>query len=535
MTLPGNPFELLSQGKPITKPLLVGGTFATAWVTLPSMFFLAALGLAGLGALRREWPLVAIALSVAPVPGSFAIVAALVQLARRRWLEVTLDGFVLTKRDGSRQKYQEEQIVAIAQQSIPMSSGGFKRRVILELQQGERQERLECFYALDPGTADPLYALLQRVQRTLMQRLQAGLPHGERLTGDGWYYDRQGLHIQRGPALGVYPVEQLTYLAWFDEQIKIYRQQEWQPFFTIAQGSRNAEVLGQLLWSQIGARPTVNDPIASHPLGRWMYTFKNRDTLIGLVLLGFLLPFLFLFAFLASEAVPGPFVLLALLLLFANGFSLWLVWRGWQLKLDYHQFGLCQPNLKKMLRFEQIQAMTWKFNHAQLRFESIRLPVSQEIHYVAAFTHFHPDLLTIRNFIASVIAERWWQQLSERQSVRWTKKLVFHYDELEYVPMSLFGPEEPERVAYPLTSYYLFTDHLDLFVQGKPKAVLQQSTNARNFYPGWMVLNWIYAAIQPQADPSLAVAASPFTSRPQPSTTTRDQRIQTSRDHPPGS
>ncbi|MFQ3649553.1 MAG: hypothetical protein SNJ75_04415 [Gemmataceae bacterium] len=522
MALPDAPLPLPSGSKPLTKPILVGGTLTSGWVVVPSCFLLAAGFMVLNGIVRKEWPLVTIALSAMPVLGGITLLAALVQLARRRWLEVTLDGFVLTRRDGSRVVYNDQQIVALAQQTIPNRLGSVKRRVVLEVQNNERLQRIECFYVLKDGEVDSLNPLVDRNMRALIQRTQAALAQGAGLGGDGWYYDHKGLHIQRGPVIGVYPIEQLTYVAWFNDQIQIYRDQEFRPFFSIPQGSRNADVLAHLLWGQMQTRPGLNDPIHTHPLGRWMYTFKNRDAFIGSII-----SILFICGFVLSNfslrnRLGTEFFLLLPLCLLGATLGLWLIWRGWTMQLDYHQFGLCQPNRQRLLPFEQIEAMTWSTDCTSIRFEPLPGDASQQINYQVNFPLFHLNLIVIRDYIASLIAKRWWQRLSERQSVRWTKRLVFHSEELEYIPQkTLLGSKDPQRVPYQQLSFYLFVDRIDLYVQGQSKVAMQQTTEARNFYPGLMVLYGIYSTLQ-QLGSEQAASNSLFTSR---ELLTSDERI----------
>jgi hypothetical protein len=214
-------------------------------------------------------------------------------------------------------------------------------------------------------------------------------------------------------------------------------------------------------------------------------------------------------------------LILALLCVFLNLLGVWALWRGWSMQLDYHQFGLSQPNRQRMLRFDEMEAMTWNPQNTDLRFEPIPGSSGQVIHYRTTNQVFHANMTVIRDYIAGVIARRWWDRLVEKQSVVWTKNLTFHFEELEYTPSTLLGFGDPERVPYGVTSYYLFVDHLDLFVQGLPKVALQQKTGARNFYPGLTVLNWIYGSMSSGSNESQP--KTPFPPRePGP----RDERIQ---------
>ncbi|MGL4552604.1 MAG: hypothetical protein ACRC33_15635 [Gemmataceae bacterium] len=498
MPKPLDPSKFVARGKPLSRPVLVGGTLQSAWV-VP---FATAAVLAAVGVvlyLKTDIPYTLALIPaglVAAVPGA---VAAAVQLARRRWMEVTVNGFVVTRRDGSRTAYDDEQIAAVSQQTWPRSDGGYLRRVLIEVTADGGGDAIECFYHVPPNTADPLYALVDRNVRGLAQRTADGLDRGARLDGLGWRYDRDGLHVHRGPARGTYPPDDLTYLAFYDGQIKVYRGADTDPLFCLPDTSANAHALGQLLWPAMEKRPGVNDPPAGQPLGRRMHTVRGYDGRVGWVLIG-------LFgaataAFVAVGLVAEQTVMLVLggLSLFLALLGVWCVWRGSYMRLDYHQFGVAQPGRGRSLRFEDLGTLRW--TGTDIRIEPLPGRPGQVIAFHTTGMDFNHDRVTIRDYIAGLVAQRWRKELADGP-VRWTASLRFLPDKLEYQPAGVFARGEPVAVPYAITSFFLIQTWMELFVQGEQRAVMKQPLNAANFYPGLILLIWLTEEARQQGQPA---------------------------------
>lgn len=510
MAKPLHTSSLPPRSKSLTRPILVGGTLHSGWVVGP-------LGLAAIIAIvgvimmfRTNFIVGLVTLAIAAALSVPGLIAVAIQLTRRRWLEVTLDGFVLVRRDGSRLTINDEQIIALSNQTWPNSDGSYMRRVLIEIEKEERTETIECFYHVAANNADPMYALVERNTTALVRRTVEGQDQRARLIGVGWHYDRDGLHVHHGPRRGVYPLEELTYLAYFDSQVKIYRNAEVNPFFCMPDTSRNAQVLGRLLWEIMSQRPTVNDPLPSEPLGRRMRTIYGRDYLVGSFIL---IPFGILMAFFLIGGVLGsPFFLIP-----AAGFGIlfflgvWLVWRTSYMRIDYHQFGVRQPGRGRSLLFENLGSMRW--TNTNIRLDPMPGVVGPCIVFQTISLYFTHDHAVIRDYIASKIAERWLKELGNGP-VRWTPNLRFLPQALEYQTSGVFGRGAPVSVPYSATSYYLIQNKMDLFVQGASYAVLKQSIEVTNFHPGLILLNWIYQSINAQGKPEEKVRFSLPTRKP---------------------
>lgn len=494
--------RLLSQGKRIVRPVLVGGTLQTGWVVAPSVTaaIVIAIGIL-IGFRGGVWePLFYICLPIAAIGAVLGGVAASVQLARRRYLEVTPTGFVVIFRNAERRAFDDEQIVAITQQTWPSSDGSYFRRVVVEVAAEEYLDPVECFYHVPAGQQDPLYWLVDRNVRSLAKRTADHLHLGARLTGAGWHYDRDGLHLHHGPHRGIYAPDELTFLAFYNGQMKVWRGIEELPMMTIPDTSRNAHTLGQVLWAFMENRPGLTDPVPGRPLGRLLFVKRGRDHWLGWCLtalfgaagalcLGYA-------ATTRGGAEQVTFGILGGLCAFLLLLGLWLVYRSSYMRLAYHQFGVAQPGRGRWLLFTEIGRMIWTPH--SIVFDPLPDAGRPGIRFQTVSVEFDNDLIGMRDYVSSVIAQRWWEELG-KGPVTWTGALRFLPGGLEYRPSGVFGRGEPVMVPYHITSYYLLQGWMELFVTGEPRAVLKEMYTVPNFYPGLTLLNWIYESMKQQA------------------------------------
>src|SRR5207302_11129048 len=125
------------------------------------------------------------------------------------------------------------------------------------IERGEYPERVGCRYVVTAGQVDPLAALLDRVAQGLARRTAEGLDQGSSLRGKGWLLDRAGL--RRGKR--VYPLDEISWVGFFDRRVCIWRGNDERPALRIPLLSRNAGVLGLVLWQQIQKRPGHDQPV----------------------------------------------------------------------------------------------------------------------------------------------------------------------------------------------------------------------------------------------------------------------------------
>src|SRR5436190_2302529 len=174
--LPPPDAALSSADQPLTVPLLVRGS--PEQPALGGALILGILlALVGVGGLFKDDDLtpalVFFCLAAAILLPALGVVAWLA--TRRRWVQVTMTGFVLTEND-HRAAFLDEQVLAVSTRARVTATGVTHRRVRLEL--AGDPEVLDCRYSVPADQQDPLAPFIERVVRGQAIRLRDNLPAG---------------------------------------------------------------------------------------------------------------------------------------------------------------------------------------------------------------------------------------------------------------------------------------------------------------------------------------------------------------------
>jgi hypothetical protein len=357
-------------------------------------------------------------------------------------------------------------------------------------------ESVSCSYPIPPGQADPLFDLIDRVVRGMGARAVAGAESGSRIEGAGWHFDRHGLHVHSGPGRGVYKPDELTLVAVHDQKMCVWRGITRDAILRVPDHTVNAHALGQVVWHFVEKRPDKADPIPGDPLGRLLFERRGRDAVLGWFMFGFAAALSVLYVPMAANNAPlAGYIAFTGLILLLGVPGVWLILRASYLRLAFHQGGVAQPGRGRSLLYTEVERMTWHTNMILL--EPLPGVARPPIRFSTIGIQDDVDLIAMRDHTASVIAQRWGQELATGP-VRWTKRLRLMPGGIEYTPAGFFGDSEAVTAPYHLTSYYVLQLHMDLFVTGAPTPVVQQPLTEANFWPGLKLLDWIYADIRRQ-------------------------------------
>jgi hypothetical protein len=486
--------------RPLTVPLLIRGSLDSGgFPTLPATFVLCVvIGFGGL-LLRHNWFFAVVFWSLAAFIGVVTALVWLWLMHRRQWLEVTLPGFVLSHRD-ERRVYNDDQVVGLAQQTVPTANGQLKRRVVLEIATNEGTEHIDCRYLVPIARVDPLAAFFDRLIQGMARRTVAGLQQDVRLKGQGWSFDRHGL--RRGST--IYPVEVIARCGFFDGRLCLWRAGEVRPFLRLPLSSRNVYALGQVLWHFIRQRPDHDRPL-DQPLGRLLLERWNGSLPLGLmIVLGAVLIGLYCLVLgLSVERPPPPagLFMFGLACLSMVGVGAMLAWYGWRGGLRFHEFGVAQPTWGgvRELMYPDIGEVVWKGDQVLVLCPAAGVdgPV---LWFRSIFSKFDAEMAGMRDHLCRFLAQQWTEQMAHRP-VTWTPRLRFLPDGLEYLPSSLLRSALPVTVPYEKTSYRLENNQF-LLVVGE-KVVHKERVALPNFFVGLLVLNGMYQRFQQPAVPGL--------------------------------
>jgi hypothetical protein len=488
--------------RPLTVPLLVRGAVDPR-VMLPLAFVAFILVCIALNEPHRRtsdggsfWFWSALAAGVA-VPAALLTIWF---LPRRRWIEVTLTGFVLTERR-RRRAYADDEVVGLTRSFTVDSNKVVHHHVVVELRPDGR--KIDCLYAEQVGLGDPLAGLWVRLVGGVARRVGADLDSGATLAGEGWRLDAEGLHWRQGRL----PLSRITKVGYYNRKLCLWKDDDERAFLRLPAGSRNAQPLGSLLWE---LRP---DPAAARlpgkPLGRVLLELRSLDWVAGVAMLFLGLVLLYP---LARWMVTRPGALpalatLAWLTVFVST-SVYSFEPRPTARLLFHEHGVSQPGPGggKALLHEQIGTVTWKAGLA-ITFRpaaGVELP---EIEYVTAVSR-DVDVAPVRDLVCARLAQRWAEEL-RAGPVRWTPRLRFLPGSLEYTPGGLLGPGEPVAVPFEQTSFQLDNGAFRLFIAGHARAVFKERTDGPNFFVGLVLLQMIYRSCQQAQERQPSAAPAP--------------------------
>jgi hypothetical protein len=483
-----------SLDRPFTVPLLVRGSghrLGIGFLLMAGLLLLCALA----AQVKRPGdPLVPVCLFFAVVCGFVGLVNLGWNLPRRRWLEVSRGGFVVSSRKRTT-SYQDHDVVGI---SFRYAAGGVGRHHVTIVTDGEDDAPIRCTYVIPLGMPDPLAAFWHRLQQAMIRRVTAGLGEGVSLTGAGWRFDASGLTYRRRGRAGVVPVENIQKAGFFDGHLCLWADDQELPFLRVPTASRNALLLASLVQGRIGDS-SKTPPLPGKPLGRIVLRRRSADVLVGLG--GFALVCgCILFAFLsrtdAAGLRPGSLpILLACAALFASPFLVFFL-RGLRYRsLVFHESGVSQSAWggRRALLFTDIETFVCDGNLRLDFLPAIGSPL-RPIRFRHCYRKFDLDLASLVEHLSGVVMARIGRNFTT-EPVPWTSRLRFLPNGLEYRPRGVFGSPPPVTVPYHLTSYRVVGKHFYLHVAGQPRPVVREALAGPNFYPGLHLLRSVYARL----------------------------------------
>ncbi len=491
-----------SLDRPFTVPLLIrgstGGTLFGGLLLMTGVFFASAL----LVHLQSPGdPLKPVCLFFGTLFGVSSLIKFAWAFPRRRWLEVSRAGFVISSPRG-KVVYDDEQVVGLSFR--PASGGNTQFEVTIETDRDD-DERIRCSYVIPRGTMDPLTAFWQRVQHAMIRRVTARLDDGASLTGVGWRFDAFGFEYRHRRTVRLIPIEKIQKAGFFDGFLCLWKDDDERPFLRVAGVSRNVGPLATLIWGKIGDSSNT-PPLPGRPLGRIVLRRRSADLVVGIG--GFLLiagctTFGFLprngtAPRLSSGAIAG-------VACFASAFAspfFFFVWRGLRYRaITFHEYGVSQSGWgrQRSLLFTEIETLTCDGN---VRLDFLPAPGSPllPIRFRHCVRKIDPDLALLMDHLSKVMVDRMGQNMTE--PIPWTAQLRFLPGGLECKARGMLGTDSPITVPFQLTTYQIVGQYCFIFVVGQAKPIVKELMTGPNFYPGLYLLNWIttglrQAAVQP--------------------------------------
>jgi hypothetical protein len=414
-------------------------------------------------------------------------------------------GFVLTDFAGERDVRDDEVISMALQVKRNYANGllrSLTREFVIWLTAEERPERLVMTNTFKAGAADPIAGLIQRLGDRLHEQARADRDAGRSVLGERWSIEAGELSVRGDKAISACRVEDVVAVDSVDDQVCIWRRGQDAPFARVPGSSANAYLLGRLLGEELARRPRPDGPPTDGQLGRIIFERRPRkSTVVVLAVLAALC--LSAAAGLGLLALANAVPALWAALFVALAGVLWLgAIQCRRASFRCHEYGVFQSGLRRTrtLRYADVGEFTYSavrhFHHGaytgtavQLTFQAANGEKADHIRYRAMIKNADRELDNLRDAVSTMIAARMRQELDAKRPVRWTPRLRFLPEGIEYQAGGAFRRPEPVVVPYrEIASYNVNQGTFLLWVKGRQKPVVREGVARPNFFPGFLVL-----------------------------------------------
>jgi hypothetical protein len=488
-------------------PVLVRSSMRTWDFTL---LFLAGVAiLAGAGVLASKGQ-TAGAVLVAAVGGACVLGTVLgrwYRVRRRRWVQDLGDGFRVIDNTGEREVRDDEVLsmaLSLRQNYVNGVLKSETRRFLVWLATDDPPpERLELTNTIKTGNADPLADLINRIGNRLFEFAKEDLAAGRSVLGEHWSLQDGELTVRgKGQAVAC-PVAEVSAVDSVDNHICVWRTGEDATFARVPVESANAHLLWRLLGEQLAQRPASSAPPAEGSLGRIIFERKpSTGQVVAFALVAVILLVATVVLALTSKWETRAWALAcaagAVACAVGAVHSRWAVFRC-------HEYGVFKAGLMgaSRLQYADVEAFSYSavrhFHNGvytgtifNLKFEPTPEHKADRIQYNVNLRNADQQLETLRDQVSRMIASRMAQQLAKKVPVRWTARLQFLPDGIEFQPGGLFGKKVPVVVRFPeVYTYRIDQGTFYLWTRDQKKPVIQEAMTQPNFFPGFFLLTMI--------------------------------------------
>lgn len=425
--------------------------------------------------------------------------------SRRRWVQITDAGFVVTDRRGTRE-FHDSDVSGISLELHLKSGLGdantCTRTCRLSLETSGGRERIELVNTFPEGYPDPLDLLIRRVVKELYLRAKRLVERGGSFAGEGWVLERHSLRVSRGREVQEFPLSDLVVVDVHDNAVCIWKRGLAEPAIKIPLEAANAHVLKRFLSVQFAKRPETDAPHSSgHELGRVL--FERRMSRSEIVLWSILLRGLSVGAVLfISSLINGLPIWTSALLSTALGTLFMLPLLLQPVSFCCHEFGIRQTRRlrrEKRIRFEDLNVFTYIARrreqvYAQRQFKFIFVSYApghhERITYSTTRRSEDPELNHMWELACQSIASRMLADVRMGRNVVWTSNVRFVPGGVDYRTAGLLGLKPALFLGFgDVDRFEIIGGRLHVWAKDRKKPVFNADIEERNFYPGLLVFS----------------------------------------------
>lgn len=346
--------------------------------------------------------------------------------------------------------------------------------------------KLQNYFGFGPEGASDFGACVDRIVGGRVEVMKQSIAEGQRIRGQGWSLDRDGLIGKDGRLTELTAV---VLCRTSGDRVKLWRAGEERPFVDTPAGSADAQALAALVAPHLPEEPPEIDLPGS--LGRILFTRKaNRAGTILLGVIG-----------LGALAFGG-------LLMVMEDYSFWwlvaaglvvllLAIRAARFRLDVHSLGIRTTGLfsRRELRYGDVAALTHTATRQYvngaytgtmqvLAFEPAP-GAGKRITYSTQTKGTDQELEAFRDRVAAIVSERLRSEIDRSGRVTWTKDVVLTRRGVEYRASKLIGKGEECFLPFSDELTYQFVQGELQLTDGGNSPVARIPCGGPNFYPGF--------------------------------------------------
>jgi hypothetical protein len=466
--------------------LLVGSTYKSGW-------FVGPLALAGVFMLLDVFLGKSTRGALTILGFVFMLVASASWAAifiRRRWLAIEPEGFEVDG-PGFRQVWRDLEVANLAWSSKRNYSNGLPKSETCSLtvsDAGGRRVTLTHERALKG--ASEFVNLAGRLFEGLCVRVREQLNRGGELAGEGWRLGRESLSFKEGRIA----VADVSAVAEFDGQLRVWRKGSNDAAFGIGAGTLNASLLRRFL-DELRPKLEAAAVDSGDDLGNVLFERKGSSRTLFWYLFGGLVASVAVPALAASPGWGSGFLGLGL------GIVVWGWWLG-GLLLRCHDRGVSRRTRRgtTTIRYRDMEEFSYQatrhfVNGAYtgttmlLQFVSRQELGREKIRWAASQHGMDQEMEALRDHISKVMAMRWIEDLKAGKAVDWTPNLRLWPDGVEFRPGGLLGRKDWVKAPYgTVAGSKIESGVCYLFLKGEAKSSVSEPVSAPNFFPGYYVL-----------------------------------------------
>jgi hypothetical protein len=347
--------------------------------------------------------------------------------------------------------------------------------------------------------------MIARIVDGLKQRTATALAFGATLVGDGWSLTGTELKISGGGQKATVTLPEIEHASPCDGMLGVWKKGEHSPVGGIRPDSKNAPVLFAFLRDWIDFREDdavqqSGSAAENGSLGRLLFARRRAELAQAVGVLWLILGAAGAFLVFFEDLRLYSFIAIGLSAVF---FVVGLCIPIGVFRVYEHGFVQSSGRRERCVRYRDIIEFTYwltKFHDRYGRYIGMEFEVAAKtsdtaIQFAQSRTNIDLDLQQICHDITEIVAKRMLSELQSGRAVKWLDDVTLLREGLQFRRAKTFGLTAGELQVLPYAEIAKVVDDGSqgmIYSKEKPgTAALAMSRRTPNFYPGFILLQWL--------------------------------------------